>query len=345
MRSSDLRALGLLSALALAGCETELPGGDLSEPATQPEAAAPLPVVPGCMPFRSLPGVSALNGAVRSLVLPDGSALLVVDDATAATVDVPSLALTLPAGAGIDDCLASASVAFGGPTSAFDPPSLSPLSGVVAAGTTVFYYADGSGSIGVAAQGGDGRFRPTAMQLWTSDRPPYGTAAVVDGEDIDVLGCVGARFLDTDCFAAQAAASSVADESAYQYYVGGGRFSPRVDDAWPVTTGPTSFDLVPVGDRWVLIYVTPLGSTITVRSGLTPFGPWSAPIDVAACDLADPDMFCGGIHLHPEVTSPPGTVVLSYAPVTLSSDAAARRIADPDKWWPRFVALELPALP
>ena len=114
-----------------------------------------------------------------------------------------------------------------------------------------------------------------------------------------------------------------------------------------MTSGPGSFDVawLPSNGDWLLAYTTPLGSTLTVRSGLTPEGPWSAPVTIATCALADPDMFCGGVHLHPAIAAPAGEVVLSYAPETLSSDAAARRLADPDKWWPRFVALTLPPLP
>jgi hypothetical protein len=56
-------------------------------------------------------------------------------------------------------------------------------------------------------------------------------------------------------------------------------------------------------------------------------------------------MFCVGVHLHPALASPSGTVALSYAPASFSSDEASRRAADPDAWWPRLVALPLPPLP
>ncbi len=65
---------------------------------------------------------------------------------------------------------------------------------------------------------------------------------------------------------ARAPAASVADENAYTYYVGGALFSPRVDDAWLMATGASSLDLALVGTRWLMAYVTPLGSTITLRS-------------------------------------------------------------------------------
>jgi hypothetical protein len=131
-------------------------------------------------------------------------------------------------------------------------------------------FTDPSGAIGVATQDQkDGRFRPGPTALWTPDRPPYGTVAVAVATDVDVVGCRNARFLDSDCFMARVPAASLDDESAYAYYVGGGRYSTRIDEAWPMTTGPSSLDVVPWGDRWLMAYVSPLGSTITVRSGLS----------------------------------------------------------------------------
>jgi hypothetical protein len=200
----------------------------------------------------------------------------------------------------------------------------------------------------VAAQDpSDGIFRPEQALLWTADRPTYGTAAVTTGGDVYALACEPARFLDADCYVARAPATSADDEGAYGYYVGGGEWSPRVDDAWPMTSGGSSVDLawLPGAGRWLLAYVPPLGNTIVVRSGLTPEGPWSAPVPAATCDLADPDMFCGGVHLHPVLAAPAGSIVLSYAAASLSPDVAARRAAEPLKWWPRLVALALPALP
>jgi hypothetical protein len=112
-----------------------------------------------------------------------------------------------------------------------------------------------------------------------------------------------------------------------------------------MTNGPSSLDVVPWGDRWLMAYVSPLGSTITVRSGLSPHGPWSVPVDVARCALADSDMFCAGLRLHPSLSPSDGRIVVSYAPASLSSDTEARRAAAPDAWWPRFAGIEVPSLP
>jgi len=351
MRRSDLRTVTLaLSFTLLSGCETTLPGGDLGAASPPDDAGAPVPpMLSGCLPFRNLAGVSAMTGAMRSIPGPNGGALVVVDDAVAGDADVPSLAIELLPGATVTDCLAASSPWSGVPTSAFDPPSLAPLSGAVAGDVALFYYVDPTyGSVGVAMRDPtSGRFLPGAALLWTVDRPTYGTAAVVSAGQVYALACTPARFLDADCTVARAPFGSADDESAYGYYVGGGRWSPRVDDAWPMTSGGTSMDVawLPSQSRWLMAYVPPLGTTISVRSGLTPEGPWSAPIDVATCDLADPDMFCGGVHLHTAIATANGTVNLSYAAQSLSSDAGARRHSEPEKWWPRLVAVPLPPLP
>jgi hypothetical protein len=113
-----------------------------------------------------------------------------------------------------------------------------------------------------------------------------------------------------------------------------------------VTSAGESIDVawLPDRNRWLLAYVPPLGTTLTVRSGLTPVGPWSAPVALATCD-APPGAFCDGVHLHPALGSGRGAVLVSYGIDSLAPDKDARRAAAPEAWWPRFVALSLPALP
>jgi len=345
MRRSDgplaLRvALCVVPCVALGGCAVPLhDDGAGAGAGAAPDGAAPLPVLAGCRPFQAL--ASRVAGALHSAPAADGGVLFVVDDAIVGGTDVPALTLVAPAGATLDDCLAGAALAGGTPSSAL-PASLAPQAMLTANGATSLFYAQAGDGYGVASLGAT-----TGTPLWTSDRPAYGTAGVVSGADAYVVGCVGARFLDGDCYLARAPVASLGDPSAYAYSVGGGRWTPRVDEAFPVTSGATAVDLawLPDRQRWVLAYVPPLGSTITVRSGLAPAGPWSTPIAVATCDLADPDMFCAGVRLHPAVTTSPGTIALSYAPASLSPDAGARRAASPEAWWPRLAALALPSLP
>jgi hypothetical protein len=114
-----------------------------------------------------------------------------------------------------------------------------------------------------------------------------------------------------------------------------------------MVSGGTEMDVtwVAAQSRWLMAYAPPLGKTIVLRSGLSPAGPWSAPIPAVTCDLTDPDMFCAGVHFHPGVAGQAGSVALSYAIASLSSDAAMRQASDPLAWWPRLISLVLPSLP
>lgn len=161
------------------------------------------------------------------------------------------------------------------------------------------------------------------------------------GDDAYVYGCKPSGFLGADCYVARAPAASLADESAYAYYTGSGRWSASFADAFPIARAGTAIDVAwsESARRFVMAYATPLGTTIHVRSGLAPEGPWSDDHEVSACDLAAPDEFCVGVHLHPELASrvPAGAVALSYVAATLGGGARA-----PDELWPRLVALPLP---
>jgi hypothetical protein len=357
MRSFELAAfapaLALTSALALCGWGCAVPlhdDGDESSSGGDAGGPPPLPppVASGCLALKGVPGVDSFGGAVRTILRSDGGALLVADDARAAGNDVPSPAFVVPPSATIADCFAAATPAQNAIASALDA-SLAPLSGVATtdAGTLLFVDQFFTGNGVTMLDPAAGVFRASGGLLWTSDRPGYGTAVVESSGALYVYGCLGARFLDADCYVARVAPTSAADQSAYAYYTGGGQWSPRIEDAWPTTSGGTTMDVafIPSANRWLMAYSPPLSTTLRVRSGVAPEGPWSAPIDLATCDLADPDMFCGGVHLHPALTRDAGTIVLSYGAATLSSDAGARRVAEPEKWWPRFAVLSLPSLP
>jgi hypothetical protein len=301
------------------------------------DAAATPPVAAGCRPFQGV--ASRVTGAVRSAGMA-ADTVFVLDDAVVGGTEVPALTLAATAAPSLADCLASA-VPATPPASAL--PALDAPRAALATGAAAYLFYDQIGAgYGVVALGS-----APGTPLWTSDRPAYGTAAVTDAGTAYVYGCLATGFLDGDCYVARADAASIGEESAYEYYAGGGRWSAQIEDAWPMTSGGTEVDVTwwAPQSRWILAYVAPLGDTIALRSGLTPSGPWSAPIPVATCDLADADMFCAGVHFLAGVSVETGSVALSYAVGSLSADAAARQSSDPLDWWPRVFALKVPALP
>jgi hypothetical protein len=264
----------------------------LHEAEPQPKPAngePPPPVVTGCPVF------GGTHGGARSVVLEDGRTLFVLDDGRIVVASVENACAPTE---GDDADLAGAS----------------PLGIVRVAGDVWLYTRDDRG-FGVA------RLDPTTMRLapatplFTSDRPSFGTSAIAPGDGfVYAYGCRNAGFLRDDCFVARAPDASIADESAYRFYTGGGQWGPRVDNAWPIASAGTSIDVVfdPLRARYLMFYVPTLGSTVHVRSGLSPTGPWSDARALASCD-ATKDVFCSDFRIH--AFTAPG-VVATYARVS-----------------------------
>ncbi len=337
-------AVALCFALTIASCATSLHDDGVSVAASA-DASAPLPIAKGCLPLHDVARVQAVGGSIHT-VSSRGSVLVIADDATVDGNDVPSLGMSVPTFDAIDGCFADATFQNGTPESVLAPSSLGAMSAFPLAGGVALFFSQAFTGVGVTSEDlQTGLFSSSGSLLFTDDRPAYGTAAIVSGDFVYAYGCISARFLDADCYVARVPSASISDESQYSFYTGGGHWSPRVDDAWPTTSGGTAIDVTFVSGRYLMLFIGPLGTTIRARYGVAPEGPWSAAIDLATCDLTDADMFCAGIHAHPEIASPPGTLAVSYAIASLSSDASARRASDPDARWPRLFALPIPAIP
>jgi hypothetical protein len=193
------------------------------------------------------------------------------------------------------------------------------------------------------------RFTPRTRLLWTADRPSFGTTAVIAGDDVYTYGCRKGRGFASDCFVARAPFSRLDDETAYAYASGGGHWSARVDDAWPVVeaSGEVSVAYDPGRARWLMAYAEPLGRYILLRTGLGPDGPWSAPLPFLRCALPvdDPQAFCAGVSLALELRDAlvPEDVVLTYAPATFTAGALDH---DERAYWTRLAHAPAPnALP
>jgi hypothetical protein len=350
----------------LSGCSVRL---DHLPSKSSNAADAGVPAVDGCRLFHPAHGSTpSVSGRASSVVMPDGRALWIVDTLDGASGSVSAAGTWVAAGASVADCFAGATWIGGAtPASLIAPSPLgadlmtSALAAVRANGSAYLYYAlnrpapgepFGTHLMGYGVARWDTtseRFVPTSDLLWTGDRPDYGAAIVVDGATAYAYGCKSSGFLADDCFVARAPAAELNDAGAYEYSTGGGHWSSDPDDAWPVISNAGD----PIGilhdaatHRYVAAYVTPLGDTLTVRSGLGPDGPWSGPFDLARCTLPrDQQAFCGGVALHPELANRivPGSIALSYAISTFTPGAAD---AAPEAYWSRLAVLKLPdALP
>lgn len=306
---------------------------DDEQNATAPPSNQELPTSRGCVPFAEQADIDGVQGGLRSMKLTTGQVLWLPENLEVQGESRAAAGLISDASLGIDSCLAEATPV-GDLGQALLEPSprgndllLSPLDGF-SDGTTdwLFYrlyepapdepFGIKLAGIGIAAGDGNGRFTPSADLLWTGDRPEWGTAAHVDGEHVYVWGCIGARFLSADCYLARAPLERVTEVGAYEYSLGGGTWTPRIDEAFALVEAGTQISIaeVPALDRYVMAYATAFGETLVLRTGVSPSGPWSAPVEAARCELPNDDAFCQRVELHPELAANEGEVVLSYDP-------------------------------
>jgi hypothetical protein len=164
--------------------------------------------------------------------------------------------------------------------------------------------------------------------LWTGDRPPYGAAVVSGGDQLYAYGCVGARYLDADCYAARVPAGAADRRGAYEYWTGADLWHAAADDAFPLLAAGTQVSVAwhPSLKRYLMAYVTPLGDRLTVRSAPGPDGPWSAPFDAGRCllpaDFEGP--YCQAVDLHPEAATG-RRIVLTYGAASFGDGSAPTR--------------------
>lgn len=330
------------------GCADPIGG---SSPPQTPDAGPA--VAPGCLLFqKDNAGVALLQGAGLSLSL-GSSALWMFDGAT------------LPDGGGLIGGLSgtvsgdSASQCFPataldtGPAFALLPQGsdffVVPMDMISIGGTVWSYYQvfqlDSTAAFGVQSAGygiapfddSTGQFVPDGNLLWTADQPSFGTSAIVLNGEVYAYGCgTLPPATSPSCYLAQAPVASANDASAYQYAVGSGRYSSNVGDALPIieNMGDVSVRVHSTGEI-LATYVLPLDTNLTIQAALTPYGPFSDPITLAACQLESGD-FCSGARQHPEIDPDSNTIAISYVAATFNAEPPG------DRYWPRLAFVSLP---
>ena len=357
-----MRSELLLVALCVSGCALDL--RDAAAPASPPPPS--VAVAPGCALARDEgAGLLGVLGEVRTLAMGDGQILWLLETLR---TRVPAggeatwrdVALPTPATPTAGTC-PSPEPGAGDPVPLFDAASFGPgqsaqpLAPLRIGATTWLYFArdvaDPAAPYGIRRLGygiarADGALPPfhaVGTALWTGDRPSFGVAAVQQDELVYVYGCKNAGFLNADCYVARVGDQSPDDASAYAYSSGGGHWSSDLEHATPIFHGGGTLGVqFEAGrQRYVAAYVTPLGNRISVRSGLSPSGPWSEAREVAGCALpaGDRGSFCGGVALHPELGGlAPGTLAVTYAIQTFQRPAG---LGD-DDYASRLVQIVLP---
>jgi hypothetical protein len=346
MRSDgSLRAtLAACCALSL-GCAVNL---DPDPPRMRPALAAE--ALHGCLPLSER--VESLEGRLDLLALHSESSLLI---AASARFDGKEVASGFAVGDGALDagCLDELTPVRARPL--IDVGSLGtglvgrPLGGLPAPGPFLFFAAENSREFRTEGYG-IARWDPNLdgfvaqRLLWTADRPSYGSAALVEGEYVYVYGGLAARFLAADAYLARAPLDAMTEPAAYEYWTGGGTWTPNIDEALPLVEAGTSPSVAydPAHSRWLMAYTTPLATEITVRSGLGVTGPWSQPFTLGGCDLpsVDDGAFCG------DVTLVPGLARDDEIALTQSVASFERpEGATASDYWTRLVRVGWPSLP
>jgi Domain of unknown function (DUF4185) len=131
--------------------------------------------------------------------------------------------------------------------------------------------------------------------------------------------------------------------SAYRFW-NGSDWVPAIGAAVNLTPGVSAeFSVQPLADgRFLLVHMTDLlGSTVAVRYGASPVGPWGEDIPIWDCPEATltPNTYVYGAKAHPHL-SLPGSLLISYH-VNTFDFAENFRAGGSDIYRPRFITLPL----
>jgi hypothetical protein len=131
--------------------------------------------------------------------------------------------------------------------------------------------------------------------------------------------------------------------SAYRFW-NGSDWVPAIGAAVNLTPGVSAeFSVQPLADgRFLLVHMTDLlGSTVAVRYGASPVGPWGEDIPIWDCPEAKltPNTYVYGAKAHPHLSTP-GSLLISYH-VNTFDFAENFRAGGSDIYRPRFITVPL----
>jgi Domain of unknown function (DUF4185) len=131
--------------------------------------------------------------------------------------------------------------------------------------------------------------------------------------------------------------------TAYRFW-NGSDWVPHIRAAVNLTLGVSAeFSVQPLDDgRFLLVHMTDLlGSTVAVRYGASPVGPWGQDIPIWDCPEAmlTPNTYVYGAKAHPHLSTP-GSLLISYH-VNTFDFAENFRAGGSDIYRPRFITVPL----
>jgi hypothetical protein len=154
---------------------------------------------------------------------------------------------------------------------------------------------------------------PDLTVLFPVDEPPWGAAALVDGDQVYAYACPGGG-LQSPCRLARAPLGSALDRTAWRFFAGAAWLADwhaavAIFDGAPIM----SVHFSPYLGRFVAFYMVPLGSRMALRTAPRPEGPWSTELQLADGQPALDGSWDYGLLAHPELARDGGRVeYLSY---------------------------------
>jgi serine/threonine protein kinase len=112
--------------------------------------------------------------------------------------------------------------------------------------------------------------------LFSADEPQWGSAAVVDGEELYAYACEG-RGESVPCLVARVPLSDVMDRTAWRFYAGADSWSRHWEAAKPVMSAAEDMTVhwnEHLG-RYLAIHIVPHERSFALRTAERPQGPWS----------------------------------------------------------------------
>jgi hypothetical protein len=134
--------------------------------------------------------------------------------------------------------------------------------------------------------------------LFGQGEPPWGTAALVDGDTLYVFACESdASGLSPPCSLARVPAAKVLDRGAWDYY-DGSAWSTSMADRIPLFTGAPTVSVQHNAylAAYTAAYAEPLSNRVVLRVAPALIGPWSDPEVLFTADKPDGNAYDAASH-------------------------------------------------
>ena len=175
----------------------------------------------------------------------------------------------------------------------------------------------------------------------------FGNAVLVEGESVYIFGGdsrpeARKSGMPNGMVVARAPADGLGDFAQWRFLSSGAwqQDSRKVTPVFPNIGSEYSVSRLPARKDYAAVYSEGIGGRIVLRTAPALAGPWSEPVLVYRCPDMNwsPKVFCYAAKAHPELTSAPDELLITYA---ANSWEFWDLFKDARLYWPRFVRVKL----